>query len=168
MSCTGGFFPIKMRAILEANRPRVWSAASTTYHLRAISPLWGNRLTSELSQKLKQLMKTAECHQALNAQRYQAGNHRTSRSFKDSLDSEPLSMNCRGYSRKPGFRPHRKLIRRPAPRSDLSALRGRLGTAPPAWPRKWRSPWSSESSPPSRPLSGLGSCGRFPPALTGL
>src|ERR1700752_5431890 len=41
-------------------------------------PLWGNRLTSELSQKLKQLMKTAECHRALNAQRDQRGTPRTS------------------------------------------------------------------------------------------
>jgi hypothetical protein len=39
-------------------------------------------LTSELSQKLKQLMKTAECHQALNAQRYQAGNRTTSEDLK--------------------------------------------------------------------------------------
>jgi hypothetical protein len=27
-------------------------------------------------------MKTAECHQALKAQRYQAGNHRTSEALK--------------------------------------------------------------------------------------
>src|SRR6266496_641811 len=47
----GFSLPIKMRAICEATRPRALPEASTTYHLRAISPALGKYVDMLISQK---------------------------------------------------------------------------------------------------------------------
>ncbi len=63
-----------MRATCDASRPRTCPEASTTYHLRAISPalgkyaqfppLWGNRLTLLISQKNENRRRPLSTHQS--------------------------------------------------------------------------------------------------------
>src|SRR5438093_9019369 len=45
--------PMRMRATCEARRPRALPDASTTYHLRAISPALGKYVDMLISQKMK-------------------------------------------------------------------------------------------------------------------
>src|ERR1051326_3417543 len=47
----GFSFPIRMRATCEATRPRALPEASTTYHMRAISPALGKYVDMLISQK---------------------------------------------------------------------------------------------------------------------
>src|SRR5690242_7706924 len=49
----GFSFPIRMRATCEATRPRALPEASTTYHLRAISPALGKYVDMLISQNMK-------------------------------------------------------------------------------------------------------------------
>src|SRR6266700_6437452 len=90
----GFSLPIKMRAICEATRPRALPEASTTYHLRAISPALGKYVDMLISQKNmkteRRPLSTHENHsslririQAPKAQGHQAGNRRNYRRVND-------------------------------------------------------------------------------------
>src|SRR6476661_3884663 len=87
----GFSLPIKMRATCDATRPRARPEASTTYHLRAISPALGKYVDMLISQKMKTERRPLSIPgtipikaiyrgsriQAPKAQGYRAGNRRT-------------------------------------------------------------------------------------------
>src|SRR5271169_6592999 len=75
--------PERMRATRVASRPSVWSSASMTNHLRAISPLGKYVDISKLSQNLKKPRKSRSV-QALDAQIPSGGQTQDCERCKDS------------------------------------------------------------------------------------
>src|SRR5271170_510862 len=83
--------PERMRATRVASRPSVWSSASMTNHLRAISPLGKYVDISKLSQYLKKDRERAARFRRWTRTHLQAGKRRTAKELR--IDHRGLHVN---------------------------------------------------------------------------